>query len=117
MRTISNQDLIDANRKALAEHRLMAQQFVPSSYDSCVYTDQNGCGCAIGVALTDPELKAITSQLCNVGVSVRRLQGLFSHLFTFEDINFATNLQYAHDRWIVAGEDKTYRGLIGVSPT
>jgi len=104
MRTITNQELIDANRKAYAEHRLIAQNMDLFIYgnDPCVYVgpvlpDGKQTACAIGVALNDSEQDDILSRHANNGTSAILL--LDFGIVQFEDIHFARDLQAAHDNW------------------
>lgn len=112
MRTITTQELKDANRKAYAEKRLSAQ----AQKAHCVYrSPDHSNGCAIGVALNADELKLIDDADFNNS----RISKLIMHgIVTFEDIIFAQTLQDLHDNWVgspaSAAHEGKYRAAAGI---
>ncbi len=120
MRTITKQELVEANRKAYLEDRLVAQHFDLIEGDPCRYvwpTLKGGTptGCAIGVALNDDE----RGEIMLLGVNTRCTVDTLSHEYEivgFEDERFACELQLAHDDWALGSdaEVERYLQLIGL---
>jgi len=101
MRTITNAELVEANRAAYKANRLVAQNLdlLPQGRDPCIYQGPHNTACGIGVALTDAELGMIAELGLNESTSVHDLQAYPSIGVQFEDLAFAQNLQGAHDAW------------------
>lgn len=92
MRTITNDELKVANRDAYKAGTLAFQSDNPD----CVYEDEKGCHCSIGVVLHRDELEEIGSMYDQV----EELQKM--GILYFADIKFATKLQDAHDQIVRA---------------
>lgn len=102
VRIITNQELKEAVRRALADGTLQALHESADS-DGCSYDDGQGHRCAIGSALTDDEIlcisrkKTMFGSLNNASICPDR-KGQFEECgFWFEDLEFAIALQQAHD--------------------
>ena len=112
MRIITNKELIEANRKALADGTLIAQALangadVPIDTDNpCVYRAGN-YGCGIGVALTEDELDVVHHDGMNSGTGVDML--VACGYVGFECEGFARALQSYHDNWAGYPDDAALR--------
>lgn len=121
MRTITKQELIDANRKAYREHRLIAQNLDvigpgdPCRYVGPVLPDGKTTACAIGVVLNDSERSEVMHYGLNTCCGVNSLVHDFS-VVEFEDEQFARALQTAHDNWVsnTESDGAEYIVLIGL---
>jgi len=90
MRTIPTSELIAAIRAALASDRLLAAK---GSFGT-LWRDDLQCGCAIGCALTRPEIEAARAAHTSsvIGLDIYEI-------VQFEDRKLAAKLAHAHDRW------------------
>jgi len=116
MRTITKQQLIDANRRAYTARRLVAQNLhlIPQG-DPCVYQGPRSTVCGIGAVLTDDELAKIVERGLNEGTSAEDLTAY--NVVQFEDIKFANDLQGAHDAWAVGHRsDREYDPEVDADP-
>lgn len=104
MRTITNNELKTANRDAYKAGTLAFQSTLPD----CVYEDEHGRRCSIGVVLHKDELEEIGS----MHDQVEELEKL--GILDFADIKFAAKLQDAHDQIVRAKRmGETYENRLG----
>lgn len=109
MRTITNAQLIAANRAALADGTLAALAPIPR----CEYFFLDGgqiFHCAIGCVLTGDELYAIPPHELTLDITIANIP------VTFEDTDFALQLQRRHDEWCRSSidDDESYKEYLAL---
>lgn len=95
---ITNQRIVDANRKALADGTLSALR----EYPHCAYSYGGGFRCAIGVTLDETSLRSVIDEGHNespVGALMTSEIVQQSPIVKFEDPRVAVLTQILHDKW------------------
>lgn len=118
MRMITTKELIEANRKALADGTLIAKNMADGGKcafidgDPCIYRYAGKFVCAIGAVLNDDEIADIVEHGYNEDHNVLDLVSV--GVVQFEDIGFALALQCEHDNWAIyhRHDSANYRALL-----
>jgi hypothetical protein len=102
---ITNKQIIEANRRALANGTLGAV----NGYKDCQYIYSDGSRCAIGQCLTQESLDTILTHRSN-GQRIEVIQRL--NFITFEDNDVARFTQMVHDQWTMKRRTNTVQDNI-----